>query len=37
MVHYTSSDLEKLFLTELDGSLHARVNGTHCIVIASVR
>jgi len=34
--HYTSTDLEKLYLTELDGRLHARVNGTHCIVIASV-
>jgi methyltransferase (TIGR00027 family) len=35
--HYTSVELEKLYLTEPDGSLHARVNGTHCIVIASVK
>ena len=35
--HYTSVELEKLYLTKPDGSLHARVNGTHCIVIASVK
>jgi methyltransferase (TIGR00027 family) len=35
--HYTSADLEKLYLTEPDGTLHSRVNGTHCIVIASVK
>jgi len=35
--HYTSTDLEKLFLTESDGTLHARVNGTHCIAVATVR
>ena len=34
--HYTSSDLEKLFLMKPDGSLHARVNGTHCIAEATV-
>ena len=35
--HYTATDLEKLYLTESEGTLHARVNGTHCIVIASIR
>ncbi len=35
--HYTSADLERLFLTEQDGTLHARVNGTHCIAVAAVR
>jgi O-methyltransferase involved in polyketide biosynthesis len=34
--NYTPSELEKLYLTEPDGTLHARINGTHCIVIASV-
>ena len=33
---YTSAELEKLYLTEPSGSLHARVNGTHCIAIAEV-
>ena len=37
VAHYTSTDLEKLYLTEPDGTLHARVNGTHCIVLASVQ
>ena len=37
IAHYTSADLEKLYLTEPDGTLHARVNGTHCIVLASVK
>ncbi|HVP22042.1 MAG TPA: SAM-dependent methyltransferase [Anaerolineaceae bacterium] len=37
IVNYTSVDLEKLFLTEPDGKLHARVNGTHCIATAAVQ
>ena len=37
IAHYTSVDLEELYLTEPDGTLHARVNGTHCIVLASVK
>ncbi len=36
IAHYSPPDLEKLFLTEPDGSLHAHINGTHCIVLASV-
>jgi methyltransferase (TIGR00027 family) len=34
---YTSTDLEKRYFSEVDGSLHARVNGTHRIVIAAVK
>jgi methyltransferase (TIGR00027 family) len=37
VTHYTLLELEKLYLTEPDGTLHARVNGTHCIVLASVK
>jgi methyltransferase (TIGR00027 family) len=37
VTHYTSPELEKLYLTAEDGTLHGRVNGTHCIVIASVK
>jgi len=33
--HYTPPELEKLYLTAVDGTLHGRVNGTHCIVVAS--
>ena len=36
VAHYTPAELEKLYLTEPDGRLHARVNGTHCIVSAEV-
>lgn len=36
-VNFTPTDLEKLFLTKPDGTLHARVNGTHCIAVAAVR
>lgn len=36
VAHFTPSDLERLYLTDEDGKLHGRVNGTHCIVIASV-
>jgi hypothetical protein len=35
--HYTPSELEKLYLTAEDGALHGHVNGTHCIVVASVK
>lgn len=34
--HYTPTELEKHYLTGQDGSLYGRVNGTHCIVLASV-
>jgi methyltransferase (TIGR00027 family) len=37
VVHYTPPKLEKLYLTAEDGTLHGRVNGTHCIVIASIK
>jgi methyltransferase (TIGR00027 family) len=37
VAHYTSAELEKLYLTEPDGRLHAHINGTHCIAIASVK
>jgi len=37
ITHSTSAELEKKYLTADDGSLHGRVNGTHCIVIAEVR
>ncbi len=36
VAHYTPPELEKLYLTAEDGMLHGRVNGTHCIVVASV-
>ena len=34
--HYSPSDLEKAYLTANDGAFLGRINGTHCIVIASV-
>jgi methyltransferase (TIGR00027 family) len=34
--HHTPSDLEKRYLTAEDGTRFGRVNGTHCIVTASV-
>lgn len=34
--HYTPSDLEKAYLTADNGAFFGHVNGTHCIVIASV-
>jgi methyltransferase (TIGR00027 family) len=37
IAHHTSRDLEKLYLTAEDGTLHGRVNGTHCIVVAAVQ
>lgn len=36
IAHYTPSQLENMYLTAEDGTLHGRVNGTHAIVIASV-
>jgi methyltransferase (TIGR00027 family) len=36
VAHYTPPKLETLYLTAEDGTLYGRVNGTHCIVIASV-
>lgn len=36
LAHYTPVKLEKLYLTEEDGTLHGRVNGTHCIVLTAV-
>jgi methyltransferase (TIGR00027 family) len=37
VAHYTPPKLEKLYLTAEDGTLHGRVNGTHCIVVAAVK
>lgn len=37
ILHQTPQELEKQYLTGEDGKLHGRVNGTHCIVIASVK
>ena len=37
LIHYTPAELEKLYLTTEDGTLHGRVNGTHCIVLAAVK
>ena len=37
ITHYTPSELEKLYLTAEGGALHGHVNGTHCIVVASVK
>jgi methyltransferase (TIGR00027 family) len=36
MTHYSPSDLEKRYLTGEDGKRLRRINGTHCIVTASV-
>lgn len=36
ITHHTPQDLEALYLTAQDGTLHGRVNGTHCIVLAAV-
>ena len=35
-MHYAPSDLEKAYLTACDGTRFGRINGTHCIAIASV-
>lgn len=37
VAHYEPPELEKLYLTTENGTLHGRVNGTHCIVIALVK
>ena len=37
LAHYTPIELERHFLTAEDGTLHGRVNGTHCIVLARVK
>jgi hypothetical protein len=37
LAHYTPEELEKRYLTAEDGSLHGRVNGMHCIVLAAVK
>ncbi|MBN2245579.1 MAG: SAM-dependent methyltransferase [Candidatus Aminicenantes bacterium] len=34
--HFTPKKMEESFLTKPDGTLHARVNGTHCIAITEV-
>jgi methyltransferase (TIGR00027 family) len=36
ITHYTPSDLEKAYLIADDGKYFGRINGTHCIVSASV-
>jgi methyltransferase (TIGR00027 family) len=36
VVHYSPADLERIFLTNEDGTLFSRINGTHCIVMAEV-
>jgi hypothetical protein len=36
MTHSIPSDLEKAYLTGDDGTRFGRINGTHCIVTASV-
>jgi methyltransferase (TIGR00027 family) len=37
VAHHTPPDLEKRYLTTEDGTLHGRVNGTHCLVVAAVK
>jgi methyltransferase (TIGR00027 family) len=37
LANYTPPHLEKLYLSREDGALHGRINGTHCIAIASVK
>jgi methyltransferase (TIGR00027 family) len=37
LAHYTPIELEHHYLTAEDGTLHGRVNGTHCIVLAGVK
>jgi methyltransferase (TIGR00027 family) len=37
LAHYAPVELEQLYLTAEDGTLHGRVNGTHCIVLAAVK
>ncbi len=37
IAHYAPRELEWRYLTADDGTLHGRVNGTHCIVVAEVK
>jgi hypothetical protein len=37
VAHYAPPELEKKYLTAEDGTRLGRINGTHCIVIASVK
>jgi methyltransferase (TIGR00027 family) len=37
VAHYTPVELERTYLTGENGKLYGRVNGTHCIVVASVK
>lgn len=37
LAHYTPDELEKIYLLSHDGTLHGRINGTHCIAIAAVK
>jgi methyltransferase (TIGR00027 family) len=36
VAHYTPGDLEEAYLTAEDGAHFGRINGTHCVVVASV-
>jgi len=36
IAHHAPADLEKAYLTADDGAFFGRINGTHCIVIASL-
>jgi methyltransferase (TIGR00027 family) len=36
VAHYAPGDLEQAYLTAEDGTRFGRINGTHCIVVASV-
>ena len=35
--HLAPPDMQRRYLTSDDGTVFGRVNGTHCIVLASVR
>jgi methyltransferase (TIGR00027 family) len=37
LAHYTPVELEKRYLVEENGTLHGRINGTHCIIVARVK
>ena len=37
VAHHTPPELEKQYLTTEDGTLHGRVNGTHCLIVATVK
>jgi len=36
VAHYAPEDLKEAYLTAEDGTRFGRINGTHCIVVASV-